>query len=85
LFDPAKPLSGGCLIVVEFYTGEDLNVGILFAKPIDHIKVDAGMVPIMICECEASDTAIPTSVNPRLKKIEGIRPDLMALGMRVVI
>jgi hypothetical protein len=62
-----------------------LDVRILLSQSVDHCKINAGNVTVVIGESDALNPFCAALFNPGLQSIEGVRAHLVALGVRVVI
>ena len=85
LFHPAQPDLGSNGIVVQFDSGENFNIRILFTEAVNYPKINAVNITVMIGEGDALNLFCPALVNPRLSKFDGVGAHIVPLRMRVVI
>jgi hypothetical protein len=62
--DPSQTASGGCGIVIQFDSSQDLNIRKLSAQGIKYAEVNACQVPVVVRERNASDSPRAASFDP---------------------
>src|SRR5213592_4450964 len=55
LLDPFSASPAGFRIVIELNAGTNLHVRIFFSKPIEFVEIDAGVITVVIGECDIGD------------------------------
>jgi hypothetical protein len=69
LFNPRAARCAGGGIVVEFEPGEEFQVGIGGAEPVDLVEIDAIVVTVVIGEGDFLQAASACAVSPGLEKL----------------
>src|SRR5215468_6005116 len=64
---PVQPVCRGCGIIVKFDPGQDLHIRIQVAQMVNHRKINAGDVTVMISESDAPNALCATLFDPRLQ------------------
>jgi hypothetical protein len=82
---PRASSRGRFRVVIQFEAGPDFHVGICCTEFIDFVKVDAGVVAIVIGESDVREAAFAGAIDPRLKERLTVRMNAVALGMGVVV
>src|SRR5436189_5980294 len=72
-------------IVVELNASADSQIGISLPQTIDFIKVDSGVIAIVIGKGYVGQTELTRRIRPRLKQRRRVMLHPMSLRMSVVI
>jgi hypothetical protein len=81
-----RPSRGGMhRVVIQFDTRADLHLGIRLPQPLDHIKINARVIPIVISERDITQPLRLRRIHPRLQQLERVGLNAMPLRMRVII
>ena len=72
-------------IIVEFDTGTNFEIRIVFAQAVDLGEINAFMISVMIREGEINQTKFSRLIRPRLQKLRKIPLDPVSLRMGMVI
>lgn len=72
-------------IVIQLDAGANFHIRICCPQPLDLIKVDAGVITIVIGERDLTQPFRARTIDPRLEQFTRVRLHAMPLRMRVVI
>src|SRR5262245_59765917 len=83
--DPSQAGGGTSRIVIQFDSSEDLNIRKLCAQGFKYVEVNARQIPVVVRECNTSDSPCPATFNPGAQQLKCVGADHMALRVSVVI
>jgi hypothetical protein len=85
LLDPFPAGRGGFRIVIQLEAGANPDIGIRRAQLFDFIKIDPGVITIVIGESDVVQPDAASIIDPGLEERGGIRLHTVTLRMRMII
>ena len=73
LLHPAAAFRGVLGIVIQLNPGADFEIGIGLAQSIDLIKIDAGVITVVICKGDVAQSNPACLISPGLEQFLRIR------------